>query len=170
MHQKLSERMERTDGGFCCYLCGDEIFEPAGWHLDHVTPLILRGPHIVDNLEAACDVCNLRKGDLALDKFLTPTEYAEFMAGGGLPPFKAIRERPTAELWARSPKVAQGSPAGHARCDACRGIAGSTRMATGVALTDGSPRSCRHVPGASGTRQCPFRTCTGRWASRTTTT
>jgi 5-methylcytosine-specific restriction endonuclease McrA len=107
VHAKLLERSERTDGRFCCYLCGEEILDRKRWHLDHITPLVLRGPHTADNLEAACDVCNLTKGDLPLDRFLSRAEYREFMAGGDLPPFKAMRERPTAELWVRSPMVAR---------------------------------------------------------------
>lgn len=105
--EKLMERIERTSGRFCCYLCGEEIPGRSRWHLDHITPLILRGAHATDNLEAACDVCNLSKGDIPLDRFLGPTLYRKFIAGGGLPPFKAMRERPTAELWARSPEVAR---------------------------------------------------------------
>ena len=107
VHQKLIERTARTGGLFCCYLCGEEIFTRNHWHLDHVVPLILRGPHATDNLEAACDVCNLSKGDIPLERFLGPVLHAKFMAGGGLPPFKAMRDRPTAELWARSPEVAR---------------------------------------------------------------
>ncbi len=107
VHQKLLERAAVTDGVLRCYLCGDEITSAADWHLYHVIPLILRGPHATDNLEGACDVCNLRKGDLPLDRFLTPAEYEAFMAGGGLPPFEAMRKRPVAELWDRSPSIAR---------------------------------------------------------------
>ena len=50
VYEKLIERSERTAGLFCCYLCGEEILERRRWHLDHVTPLIRRGPHSVDTL------------------------------------------------------------------------------------------------------------------------
>ena len=52
-------------------------------------------------------MCNLSKGDIPLDKFLGARLYAQFVAGGGLPSFKAMRDRPTAELWERSHEVAR---------------------------------------------------------------
>lgn len=107
VYVKLLERVERTGGLFTCYLCGETIEERQRWHLDHVTPLILRGPHSIDNLEAACAWCNLDKSDLTLETFLGPKMYADFMAGGGPVPFAAMRDRPTAELWARSTRVAR---------------------------------------------------------------
>src|SRR5262249_44786927 len=56
---KLQERAEAAGGAFVCYLCGDRIQGDSGWHLDHVVPLVLRGAHTDDNLEAACPSWNL---------------------------------------------------------------------------------------------------------------
>jgi hypothetical protein len=106
VHIKLLERATR-DGKFGCYLCGRALTDRNEWHLDHVIPLVLRGPHAVSNLEAACAGCNLGKGGLSLEEFLTPTEYAQFMAGGGPPPFQLMRHRPIVELWMRSPAIAR---------------------------------------------------------------
>lgn len=47
------------DGGHCCQ-CRVEL-NPDNWHLDHIVPLALGGPHIWANVQALCPPCNLRK-------------------------------------------------------------------------------------------------------------
>lgn len=48
------------DGGVC-QIC-QEPADPSNWHMDHVVPLALGGPHTLDNLQVAHAVCNQRKG------------------------------------------------------------------------------------------------------------
>lgn len=105
--EKLDERIERCSGVFRCYLCDAELRTNDDWHLDHIVPLVLRGPHSTDNVEAACTGCNLGKGAKSLEEFLTPTEYRRFMDGGGPPPFKKMAYRPVEELWERSHALAK---------------------------------------------------------------
>lgn len=69
---KLCERVEACGGEFRCYLCGSPLTWHGSWHLDHVIPLVLRGPHSSDNLEAACTGCNLTKGGMSLETLLGP--------------------------------------------------------------------------------------------------
>jgi len=47
------------DGGIC-HLC-TRVADPLSWHLDHVIPLVARGPHCADNVAVSCSGCNVRK-------------------------------------------------------------------------------------------------------------
>jgi 5-methylcytosine-specific restriction endonuclease McrA len=48
------------DGGIC-HICQTPA-DPDNWHLDHVTPLILGGPHSYANTAVSHPFCNLSKG------------------------------------------------------------------------------------------------------------
>lgn len=48
------------DGGVC-QICTAEL-DPKNWHEDHVIPISLGGPDTLDNCQATCPGCNLRKG------------------------------------------------------------------------------------------------------------
>lgn len=50
---------ERDQG--LCGLCGEPV-SPSDWHLDHIVPLSLGGPHTYDNVQVAHPRCNLTKG------------------------------------------------------------------------------------------------------------
>lgn len=44
-----------------CGLCGTPV-DPSDWHLDHIVPLALNGPHTSDNVQVTHPSCNLSKG------------------------------------------------------------------------------------------------------------
>lgn len=56
---RRSEVFER-DGGIC-QLCGVEL-DPKNWHEDHVIPIVIGGSDMLDNVQATCPPCNMRKG------------------------------------------------------------------------------------------------------------
>ncbi len=56
----LPSEIWKRDGGICG-LCGLAA-DARNWHLDHILPLALGGPHTNDNVQVAHPSCNLRKG------------------------------------------------------------------------------------------------------------
>lgn len=56
--------------GKVCYLCLRPV-DDANIHLDHVIPLSRGGAHTMGNLRVACAPCNLAKGSLTADEFLS---------------------------------------------------------------------------------------------------
>lgn len=58
---KLDDRRTEDDE-LLCYECACLLDADENWHLDHVDPLALGGPHLLWNLETLCKPCNLRKG------------------------------------------------------------------------------------------------------------
>jgi 5-methylcytosine-specific restriction endonuclease McrA len=56
--EELERRLEEFDG--CCYICGAS-FEEVVLHWDHYRPLAHGGEHSIENLNPACDLCNVRK-------------------------------------------------------------------------------------------------------------
>lgn len=44
-----------------CGICGTSV-DPSDWHLDHIVPLALNGPHTSDNVQVTHPSCNLSKG------------------------------------------------------------------------------------------------------------
>jgi hypothetical protein len=60
--------LRRTN--FKCQYCGDAL-KPKGWHIDHVQPLSKFGLNAANNITPACKACNLMKGAMPLDYFLS---------------------------------------------------------------------------------------------------
>jgi 5-methylcytosine-specific restriction endonuclease McrA len=54
------DQVWERDGGIC--QIGGEKLDPANWHEDHIIPLALGGPDTLENVQASCPACNLRKG------------------------------------------------------------------------------------------------------------
>ena len=50
---------ERDKG--ICGICGSPV-DPSDWHLDHIVPLALGGPHSEANVQVSHPRCNLSKG------------------------------------------------------------------------------------------------------------
>jgi 5-methylcytosine-specific restriction endonuclease McrA len=54
--------------GWMCQLCGDHVDKtirpmlPMGPTLDHIVPLARGGLHVLDNVQLAHRICNMRKG------------------------------------------------------------------------------------------------------------
>jgi hypothetical protein len=81
-------------------MCGVPI--ERTWDLEHVNPLSLGGPHLIENLEVSCSRCNRSKGSLTLEELLGP-DVAERLREGlltvGPSVYVALAIRPTAALW-----------------------------------------------------------------------
>lgn len=45
-----------------CAICKVSLRE-SGYHIDHIIPLALDGPHQDDNIQLLCPTCNVRKSD-----------------------------------------------------------------------------------------------------------
>jgi 5-methylcytosine-specific restriction endonuclease McrA len=62
-----------------CRYCGIPLATPAGdvMHIDHIVPVIAGGGDDIDNLGAACVICNLKKNAKSEERFL-----AELLSGG----------------------------------------------------------------------------------------
>jgi 5-methylcytosine-specific restriction endonuclease McrA len=61
-HQPYTRReiYDRDDGH--CRICGVALpYEPNGFSLDHIVPLVLGGPDTPANLQLTCQPCNRRK-------------------------------------------------------------------------------------------------------------
>lgn len=59
---RFSPRMLKLRDRFTCQYCGD-VFNPDHLTLDHVHPKSMGGPRSWDNIVAACQPCNGRRGD-----------------------------------------------------------------------------------------------------------
>jgi hypothetical protein len=92
---KLDDRRTEDDE-FHCYECGVVLDSDALWHLDHVDPLALGGPHMLWNLEALCRTCNLRKGKRKASK----VGWALLLTANAARPHIRLRDRTVEELWA----------------------------------------------------------------------
>ena len=90
MVDKLDHRARRT-GDLRCWLCA-AVLHPARWHLDHVQPLAAAGRHHIDNLEPACDTCNLVKGDRWSPLWCPPIDDFE-------PLWKRLQATPVEDVW-----------------------------------------------------------------------
>lgn len=53
-----------------CLYCGVEVKRGINLHLDHKVPLCRGGKHTIDNLNPACQECNLRKGTKTVEEFM----------------------------------------------------------------------------------------------------
>lgn len=60
--------LRRSD--YKCIYCGEKI-KPNDWHLDHVYPLSQGGKNRPNNIAASCSTCNLMKGKLQMNKFIS---------------------------------------------------------------------------------------------------
>lgn len=68
---KFMQSVRENQNARCAY-CGKPLYgEPI--HFDHVIPLSKGGNHSVENMCAACPLCNLRKKDK------TPDEFSEYL-------------------------------------------------------------------------------------------
>lgn len=47
--------------GYVCGICGNDV-DPSNFHIDHIQPRALGGPHVVSNMQPAHPACNLAKG------------------------------------------------------------------------------------------------------------
>ena len=52
----------------CCFFCGTKIPRHL-MTLDHLTPIVRGGAHILANMVASCRACNSAKGAMLLDEF-----------------------------------------------------------------------------------------------------
>jgi 5-methylcytosine-specific restriction endonuclease McrA len=59
----------------CCTYCAQPNDDTVVFVLDHVVPLALGGPHTLENLMPACEVCNRAKKDMH------PDDYRTWLAG-----------------------------------------------------------------------------------------
>jgi 5-methylcytosine-specific restriction endonuclease McrA len=100
--QKLEDRAFAWTG-YRCYLCGKPVESDKAWHLDHLHPLALGGGHRLENLEMACQDCNIFKAVMPLHEYLDRSGWS-----GLRPLFKHLRlsERPVEELWSRDRQLA----------------------------------------------------------------
>jgi 5-methylcytosine-specific restriction endonuclease McrA len=54
------EEIFNRDSGVCG-ICLAPV-DPSNWHLDHIVPLALGGPHVSENVQVTHPLCNMRKG------------------------------------------------------------------------------------------------------------
>lgn len=59
----LSVAVFKRDGRVCAY-CGDTS---GPFHVDHIRPVALDGPTVIENLTVACSWCNVSKGGKTLE-------------------------------------------------------------------------------------------------------
>lgn len=66
---KLRQMVIERDGYYCVYC--DEDLHDSEIHLDHVIPESQGGPTSYNNLQVTCRKCNLAKGTLTEDEFVS---------------------------------------------------------------------------------------------------
>lgn len=60
MTPKLREQIKERDN-YTCQMCGKEMFDEVGLHIDHIIPVSKGGKTVPSNLQVLCDKCNLSK-------------------------------------------------------------------------------------------------------------
>ena len=65
-NKRRNDVFEKCNGK--CYYCGDHL-DYDNFHMDHVIPKAKGGRGVIENLVAACCLCNLTKGDLTIPEF-----------------------------------------------------------------------------------------------------
>lgn len=62
MTKELRNKIKARDN-YTCQICGKQMFDEVGLHIDHIIPVSQGGKTIESNLQVLCDKCNLRKGN-----------------------------------------------------------------------------------------------------------
>ena len=83
LNSTLRERIKKRDN-YTCRICGKQMFDSVGIHIDHIIPISKGGLTVEENLQVLCSVCNLKKSNkttntaqaetLAPTKTITPTK------------------------------------------------------------------------------------------------
>lgn len=60
MTPALREQIKKRDH-YTCQICGKQMFDEVGLHIDHIIPISKGGKTVPSNLQVLCDKCNLRK-------------------------------------------------------------------------------------------------------------
>lgn len=63
---KLTSKLRKevkTRDNYTCRLCGKQMFDNVGLHIDHIMPIAKGGKTELSNLQVLCSVCNLKKSD-----------------------------------------------------------------------------------------------------------
>ena len=61
MTPELKQRIKDRDN-YTCQICGKQMFDEVGLHIDHIVPISKGGKSVESNLQVLCDKCNSRKG------------------------------------------------------------------------------------------------------------
>lgn len=73
----LREKIKQRDN-YTCQLCGKQMFDNVGLHIDHIIPISKGGKTVESNLQVLCSVCNLKKSDKIITT--TPIDNQSFIA------------------------------------------------------------------------------------------
>lgn len=74
-YEPINRRKVLKRDGWRCQLCGCKVRETSSWHerqatVDHIVPLAKGGDHKYTNVQAACMMCNSKKGDKAVGQLI----------------------------------------------------------------------------------------------------
>lgn len=68
----LRERIKQRDN-YTCQLCGKQMLDNVGIHIDHIIPISKGGQTVENNLQVLCSVCNLKKSNKTTNTAKTET-------------------------------------------------------------------------------------------------
>lgn len=74
-YESINRRKVLERDGWRCQLCGCKLKDTKTWHerqatVDHIVPLARGGDHKYTNVQAACMMCNSKKGDKAVGQLI----------------------------------------------------------------------------------------------------
>lgn len=68
LREKIKQRDHHT-----CQLCGKQMLDNVGIHIDHIIPISKGGQTVENNLQVLCSVCNLKKSNKTTNTTETET-------------------------------------------------------------------------------------------------
>ena len=72
----MREKIKQRDN-YTCQLCGKQMLDNVGMHIDHIIPKSKGGKTVESNLQVLCSVCNLKKSDKIIAT--TPKDNQSFI-------------------------------------------------------------------------------------------